>query len=153
MADRFFFEVKGEVHGPIPAQLLEGIASAGLLPLSTPVHIEGGQQWSILQHVVGLPEAPTTTRPPAPRIGVKDLFAQLMRPSEDFICWPKISPEQIKAVRGEYLKLGKDEELLGIYDATIFFKNAANGFALTTRKIAWKNFLGEPECAASDGMT
>ncbi len=147
MSDRFYFETDGVVHGPIPAQLLEAIALSGLLPLSTPVHIEGGSQWSTLEHITERRPAIEVKPTASHKEDIATIFKQVLKSSEDFFCGDRISSEHRKSALDEYLKLDEGEALLALYDSTKFFKNAANGFSLTTKKIAWKNFMGDAQKA------
>ena len=57
---------------------------------------------------------------------------------------PLYIPQKIfNGAKSEYLRLKEDELLLAIYDSTIFAKDATTGFALTTKRIYWKNLFGE----------
>lgn len=147
MSERFYFEIDGVVHGPIPAQLLESIGAAGLLPLSTPIHIEGGNQWNTLERIASpkmriKPEHKITIAPEEKIFGI---FQKLLKPSEDFYCYPNIPEIRQKSVYENFLENDPKEKLLAIYDSTQIFKNSTLGFALTTKRIAWKNFLDEPQ--------
>ncbi len=121
MTERFYFEAEGDVHGPIPAQLLEGLARAGLLPLSTPIHVEGGSQWITLDRIMDTQPKPVVLTHSAPKENVEDIFRKTLRPSEDFFCSPRITSEHLKSVCDGYLKMTEGEILLAVYDSTKIF--------------------------------
>lgn len=145
MTERFYFEAEGDIHGPIPAQFLEGLARAGLLPLSTLIHVEGGSQWITLDRIMDTQPKPVIPTHSAPKENIEDIFRKTLRSSEDFFCSPRITSEHLKSVCDGYLKMTEGEILLAVYDSTKIFKNAANGFAFTNKRIAWKNFLGDAQ--------
>jgi len=143
MADKFHFEYGGEVEGPISASILEAVGKAGILPHSTPVHIVGGSQWNTLESLFPVALSSIIKAPALPPERVLHIFARHLKPSEDFYCSPRISEAHLNQVKAEYFKCPDDESVLAVYDSTKMFKNAGNGFTLTSKRIAWKNFLGE----------
>jgi Holliday junction resolvasome RuvABC ATP-dependent DNA helicase subunit len=89
---------------------------------------------------------PTHREPPRLKVEpVERIFSRHLRPSEDFYCAPRISEAHLNQVECEYFQCPDDESILAVYDSTKMLKNAGTGFTLTSKRIAWKNFLGDSE--------
>ncbi|MEI6703396.1 MAG: hypothetical protein WCL71_07655 [Deltaproteobacteria bacterium] len=138
MAEKFYFEYLGEVEGPVSSSILEAVGKAGILPHSTPVHIVGGSQWNTLESLFPVVLSSIIKPPALPPERVERIFARHLKPSEDFYCSPRISEAHLNQVKAEYFKCPDDESVLAVYDSTKMFKNAGNGFTLTSKRIAWK---------------
>jgi hypothetical protein len=62
----------------------------------------------------------------------------------DIFYHPAIPPAKLQKVRTTHRRhLPAAEEIAALYDATVF-GSAENGFALTTRRLCWKNLADEP---------
>ncbi|MFN2622592.1 MAG: toll/interleukin-1 receptor domain-containing protein [Chthoniobacterales bacterium] len=83
-------------------------------------------------------------RPPgSDEIKVIEVFKKHLHPAEMFHVWPRIPNHKLTGAKGAFLALRDDELLLALCDTTVFKHNGKNGFALTTRRIYWKNLLSE----------
>jgi hypothetical protein len=93
--------------------------------------------------------ATTFRRPPkAGELDVIEAFNQHLRAGEKFHVWPKVPNHKLNGAKSSFLKLRQDELLLALCDTTVFKENAKNGFALTTKRIYWKNLADQPKSLA-----
>jgi TPR repeat protein len=85
------------------------------------------------------------SRPPRPdELKVIEAFNQHLRSESDFHVWPNIPDKKLTGAKSTFLRLRQDELLLALYDCTAFMKHAKDGFALTTKRIYWRNQSKEP---------
>jgi hypothetical protein len=93
--------------------------------------------------------ATTFPRPPqGGELEVIEALNQHLSASEKFHVWPKIPNHKLNGAKNSFLKLEEDELLLALCDTTVFKDNAKNGFALTTKRIYWKNLADQPKTLA-----
>ena len=107
------------------------------------------------------PETPETApleiskfpRSPKPdELKIIEAFNQHLHGGEKFHVWPKIPNHKLNGAKASFLKSGQDELLLAICDTTVFKENARNGFALTTKRIYWKNLADQPKSLAYENL-
>src|SRR5437867_12826655 len=81
--------------------------------------------------------------PTSAELKVMEAFTANLRTVPDFYIWPSIPDEKLSGARSTFLRLRDDELLLARCDTTKLLKNAKTGFALTTKRIYWRNFSSD----------
>jgi hypothetical protein len=75
---------------------------------------------------------------------VVNAFRANLRKAWKFYVWPEIPSQKLAAAQSTFLKSRDDELLLALCDTTTFTKSAKDGFALTTKRLYWRNLWSEP---------
>jgi hypothetical protein len=70
---------------------------------------------------------------------VLDAFHRRFVPSGRVHIHPNVAPAVVLGACGNYLRVQVDELVIAVFDETLLYRNAADGFAFTTRRVYWKN--------------
>src|SRR5205814_4262387 len=151
--DKVCFTRDFEVYTEYSFDEAIGLVKTGQIPMTDHYFHEGMTEWKLVSesNVVKtinleeeeIPEMKFPLSPTFDEAKVIEALRNNLRATADFHVWPNIPNEKLAGAKSTYLKLNEDEFLLALCDTTTFAKNAKDGFALTTKRIYWRNLWSD----------
>ena len=152
--EKVYFYRNEEFIAEYPLAAALDLIGSGKIPMTDHYWHEGMDGWKLVAESNAATAAGFTQHtelkrlfprePTSAELKVMEAFTANLRSAQDFYIWPSIPDEKLSGAQSTFLKLCDDELLLALCDTTKLLKNAKTGFALTTKRIYWRNFLSDP---------
>ena len=152
--EKVYFYRNGEFIAEHPFDVAIDLVRSGKIPMTDHYWHEGMSEWKLVSESTAaqsvgveedkIPKSPFPREPDFEELKVIEAFTTTLHKGPDFYVWPNIPSEKLSGAKSTFLKLSDDELLLALCDTTVFAKNAKDGFALTTRRLYWRNLWSEP---------